>query len=278
MSLDFFGAFLLVNNFLVLNFIKHQKSNKKKSSSEKILINKMFAFSLDTEENEAQIITYIDDVKNIESHRTNLGYREVRLIGVKNTENLKSEIENAIKLYDNNGFIHMLDKDKLTVTSTFISNIRIIKSEKNNITLNGNVWFKPKGFHKVWKMFLNNEITEKNAWKKLDKDELQGWIVFAGCIRKPQIDRENIKIQLDGNDFHNLDEFYCALGEEVNGIAGYFGRQLPALYDCLCGDFGVKSIAEITWHNHQRSKKLLKLNFDRIINLFKEFNINIILK
>jgi RNAse (barnase) inhibitor barstar len=237
----------------------------------------MFAFSLDSGK-ETQIITYIDDAKNLESNKTNLGYRELRLINVHNVENLKSKIEETTKIYDNQGFIHMLDKNKSIVTSTFISNIKIIKSKHNNITLSGYVWHSPKGFHKAWKMFLNNEIIEKNAWKKLKKDELQGWIVFTGCIRKPQIERENLIIQIDGENFHNLDEFYCTLGEEVHGIAGYFGRQIYALYDCLRGDFGVKSIAEITWHNHERSKKLLKKNFDEIIDLFKEFHIKIILK
>ncbi|GEN76096.1 barstar family protein [Chryseobacterium hagamense] len=95
-------------------------------------------------------------------------------------------------------------------------------------------------------MFINNEVTEKNTWKKLHCDELQGWLVFAGCIVKPRPDRENLVISIDGNNFHNLDGFYCTLGEEINGIGGYFGRQLYALYDCLRGDFGVKSIPEIT--------------------------------
>jgi RNAse (barnase) inhibitor barstar len=238
----------------------------------------MFAFTLDTEDNEQKIITYIDDVKNLENNKINLGYRELRLIGVENTESLKFEIEKATKLYDNQGFIHLLDKNKSIVTSIFISKIKIIKSRNKNITLSGNVWHRPKGFHKTWEMFLNNEITEKSAWKKLDKDELQGWLVFALNNMKPQPEKENLIIQLDGNNFHNLDEFYCTLGEEVNGIAGYFGRQLYALYDCLRGNFGVKSISEITWHNHKRSKKLLKSKFDQIIEIFKEFNVNIILK
>lgn len=237
----------------------------------------MFAFSLDTEK-ENDIITYIDDVKNLESNKTNLGYREVRLINVHRKEILTYELEKTTKVYNNQGFIHMLDKNKVIVTSTFISNIRIIKSEKSNLTLSGYVWFKPKGFHKAWRMFINNEITEKNTWKKLNNDELQGWLVFAGCIRKPQQDRENLVINIDGNHFHNLDGFYCTLGEELNGIGGYFGRQIDALYDCLTRDFGVKSISEITWHHHQRSKKLLRKDFHRITELFKEFGIPIILK
>jgi RNAse (barnase) inhibitor barstar len=237
----------------------------------------MFAFSLDTEE-ESPIITYIDDVKNLENNRTNWGYRELRLINIENTGKLKSEIDRATRIYDNQGFIHLLDKDQSIVTSTFISRIKIIKTKKNNITLSGIVRHHPQGFHKVWQMFLNNEITEKNIWKKLSKDELQGWLVFALHHVKPQPERENLIIRLDGNNFHNIDEFYCTLGEEVNGVAGYFGRQLYALHDCLRGDFGVKSISEITWKNHRISKKLLKKNFDDILDIFKEHEINVILE
>lgn len=41
----------------------------------------MFAFSLDTKE-ETEIITYINDVRNIESNKNNIGYRKLRLINV----------------------------------------------------------------------------------------------------------------------------------------------------------------------------------------------------
>jgi RNAse (barnase) inhibitor barstar len=235
----------------------------------------MFAFSLDTKE-ETEIITYINDVRNIESNKNNIGYRKLRLINVHEIEKLRYKIEESINNYDNQGFIHMLDENNSIVTSTFISNIRIIKSKYHTVTLSGYVWFKPKGFHKVWRMYLNNKITEKNIWKTLDKHELQGWIAFTACIQKSQIDKDNLTINIDGNNFHNLDEFYCSIGEEINGIAGYFGRQLYSLYDCLNAGFGVKSVTKVIWSNHLRSKKLLKNNFKEIIDLFNEYNITVI--
>ncbi|MFP3597530.1 barstar family protein [Chryseobacterium sp. SIMBA_029] len=237
----------------------------------------MFVFALETLQ-ELQIITSIDDVKNLENNKTNLGYRELRLINVQNTEKLKLEIEKASKIYNNQGYIHLLDENKSVVVSTFISNIRIIKSKKNNVTLSGYVWHHPKGFHKAYKMIINNEITHKNVWKQFKKDELQGWLTFALHYNKPEIEKENIKIQIDGNEFHNLDEFFCILGEEVNGITGYFGRNSYALYDCLRSNFGVKSISELTWNNHEKSKKFLKTKFNTIIETFKEFDVKIILK
>ncbi|PIF47001.1 RNAse (barnase) inhibitor barstar [Chryseobacterium sp. 52] len=236
----------------------------------------MFGFALDTEE-EPEVIAFIDDVKNIEN-QANIIYRTIRLINVDNAANLISAIENAAKIYENNGFICFLDNEKSIVTRTFISNIRILKSKKNNVTLSGQIWCLPPGYHQAWKMRLNNEITEKNIWKNFRKEDLQGWLVYA--LHTTRIDevKEKINIRIDGNEFHNLDGFYCTLGEEINGIGGYFGRGFGALDDCLRGGFGVKSISEVTWINHHRSKKLFKTNFDKILQIFADRRVNVILE
>ena len=90
--------------------------------------------------------------------------------------------------------------------------------------------------------------------------------------------KENISIEIDGNKFHNLDGFFCTLGEEVNGIGGYFGRGVYALSDCMHGDFGVNSISELKWLNHKRSKKLFKTKFDEILQVFADHNVKVILE
>lgn len=220
----------------------------------------MFAFALDTLE-EPRIISLIEDVKNLESSKTNFGFRKLRLINVENPEQLKLEIEKAAVNFDNQGFIYLLNHNNSILTGTFINDIKILKSKKKNLSLRGYVWHQPKDYYKAWKMKMNNQINDKKIWKSFEKDELQGWLVFALNNMHSEISKENIKIEIDGDDFHNLDEFFCILGEEINGTAGYFGRNIPALYDCMRGDFGVKSIKELTWKNHQKSKKLFKTKF-----------------
>lgn len=101
----------------------------------------MFGFTFDSE-TEPEIIALMDDVRNIESP-AGIIYRTIRLINVNDAHNLLSAIENAAKIYENNGFICMLDDTKSIVARTFISNIRILKSKKNNITLYGQVWCHP---------------------------------------------------------------------------------------------------------------------------------------
>lgn len=237
----------------------------------------MFAFALDTLE-EPQIISLIEDVKNLESNKTNFGFRKLRLINVENPEQLKLEIEKAAGNFYNQGFIYLLNHNNSILTRTFISNIQILKSKKNNLNLRGYVWHQPKGYYKAWKMKMNNQITGKNIWKSFEKDELQGWLVFALNNMHSGISKENLKIEIDGDDFHNLDEFFCTLGEEINGLSGYFGRNIPALYDCMRGDFGVESIKELTWKNHQKSKKLFRAKFNEILKIFKDFDVKISLQ
>ncbi|MGE8553878.1 MAG: barstar family protein [Chryseobacterium jejuense] len=236
----------------------------------------MFGFELDEGEN-SQIITTIDDVKNIEGSHS-IAYKKVKLINVNDIASFKSAIESSSKTYDNHGCICVLDEQKTIVARTFISNIRIIKSKHNNVTFIGHVWQHPKGFQKALDMKINNQITEKNVWKTFKKDELQGWLVWALNSKNNDTPKANITVRIDGNEFHNLDSFFCTLGEEIHGPGGYFGRNLYAVYDCLRGGFGVESVSELIWINHQKSKKLLKSKFNAIIETFEDFNVKITLK
>lgn len=234
----------------------------------------MFAFALDTLE-EPQIISLIEDVKNLESNKTNFGFRKLRLINVENPARSKLEIEKSIANSDNQGSIYLLDQNNSIITGTFISNIKISKSEKNNLSLSGYVWHQPKGYYKTWKMKINNQINARDIWKSFQKNELQGWLVFALNNMNTEPSKENLIIEINGDHFNNIDEFFCTLGEEINGFAGYFGRNIPALYDCLRGDFGVISIKELTWKNHQKSKKLFKSKFNEVLQTFEDFDIKI---
>ncbi|AZA75150.1 hypothetical protein [Chryseobacterium indoltheticum] len=75
----------------------------------------MFAFALDTLE-EPQIISLIEDVKNLESNKTNFGFRKLRLINVENPARLKLEIEKSIANSDNQGSIYLLDQNNSIIT------------------------------------------------------------------------------------------------------------------------------------------------------------------
>src|SRR2546421_5312984 len=43
------------------------------------------------------------------------------------------------------------------------------------------------------------------------------------------------RYDLDGRFVTDVEGFYCAIGEAINGPGGYFGLNLDALDDCLSG-------------------------------------------
>ncbi|WP_374463838.1 hypothetical protein [Chryseobacterium sp.] len=78
----------------------------------------MFGFALDTG-NTPEIISLIDQVYNIEGSN-GIAYKKVRLVNVHDIPALISVVENASKMYLNNGFIYRLDQQKKILSGTFI--------------------------------------------------------------------------------------------------------------------------------------------------------------
>jgi RNAse (barnase) inhibitor barstar len=73
-------------------------------------------------------------------------------------------------------------------------------------------------------------------------------------------DRPNREITLDGLTFHDIPSFYLAIGEAINGPAGYFGQCLDSLKDCFCGGFGIALPVKITIVNCEAAR--LNLGFE----------------
>ena len=72
------------------------------------------------------------------------------------------------------------------------------------------------------------------------------------------------KIEIDGNKFSNLNEFYDEIELKLtNGLDWKIGRNLDALNDVLDGGFGVHEInenIELIWLNSGKSKSDLGWN------------------
>ncbi|GAB3899118.1 hypothetical protein GCM10029964_084580 [Kibdelosporangium lantanae] len=61
----------------------------------------------------------------------------------------------------------------------------------------------------------------------------------------------------------DIDGFYCAIGEAINGPGGYFGWNLSALDDCLRGGFGAQAPFRLVWHNSAVAREHLVVGYDR---------------
>ncbi|MFD7710990.1 barstar family protein [Streptomyces sp. NPDC059786] len=62
---------------------------------------------------------------------------------------------------------------------------------------------------------------------------------------------------LDGRHITDLDGFFCALGEAVNGPGGYFGWGLDALHGCLSGHWGAGGPFMLVWHEAEAARTCL---------------------
>ena len=134
------------------------------------------------------------------------------------------------------------------------------------------------GRYKSWKMKTSGEIDCKNKWLKLKPSERQGWLGMAiQCNQNNQTEGKNVVV--DGKLIDDRDSFYCAFGEAINGPGGYFGRNLDAVIDCLCGGFGPIPIS-IVWKNSAFSESKVK-DFDEFVfhltEIFAENNIVFVL-
>ena len=86
-------------------------------------------------------------------------------------------------------------------------------------------------------------------------------------------------IEINGNNFSNLDEFYNEVEQKMTkNLDWKIGRNLDAFNDILNGGFGIHKVDEIyelKWLNSQKSKSELK-EFNTIIDIITE-NKNVVL-
>jgi RNAse (barnase) inhibitor barstar len=105
---------------------------------------------------------------------------------------------------------------------------------------------------------------EKNLWAGYDRELRHYWAGLA-LVRSPGgPDRPaGTTYDLDGRFVTDIEGFYCAIGEAINGPGGYFGSNLDALVDCLRGRFGARTPFRLVWHNSVVAREHMVDGYDR---------------
>ncbi|MEV0807962.1 barstar family protein [Micromonospora sp. NPDC050200] len=94
---------------------------------------------------------------------------------------------------------------------------------------------------------------------------------------------------LDGRNVTDIEGFYCAIGEAINGPGGYFGWNGDALHDCVTGGWGTEWPFRLVWHDagvartHLTAaagsgKSASHTGFDQILQWFAEDQIEVELR
>ncbi|CAM1363337.1 barstar family protein [Tenacibaculum xiamenense] len=187
------------------------------------------------------------------------------------------------ELYDNSAYLYILSSKGEILTSTYISDVKIEKIFQDNfdnlnVIIRGWLIESSKGFYEITKKRLTSGIKKLGEWKSLPAEKVQGWLDSSLRLGIYGNDKSNKYAIIDGKNLDSQDKFYCALGEEINGIGGYFGRNLDALHDCFYGGFGITGKFTLEWLNHEVYKLKFPEYFKEILEVFSVNNKTIILK
>ena len=89
----------------------------------------------------------------------------------------------------------------------------------------------PTAAEEVWELWGGGRPTEPGLWARCGAEERRYWLRMALDHHDPdKPDAESgATFHLDGRRVTDLQGFFCALGEAVNGPGGYFGWGLDAL-------------------------------------------------
>jgi RNAse (barnase) inhibitor barstar len=122
----------------------------------------------------------------------------------------------------------------------------------------------PTGILAILKHWYAGRPAEKNLRAGYDRDLRHHWAGVALGRRSAAPDRPaGTRYDLDGRFVTDVEGFYCAIGEAINGPGGYFGWNLDTLDDCLSGGFGARAPFRLAWHDSAIARQHLVVGYDR---------------
>ncbi|GAA2467923.1 barstar family protein [Winogradskya humida] len=119
----------------------------------------------------------------------------------------------------------------------------------------------PTGLRDIVDIWRAGRPTERNLWAGYDRALRDEWAGVALANHAGSTSAE--PFDLDGRFVTDVEGFYCALGEAVNGPGGYFGWNLDALEDCLRGGWGARPPFRLRWHDSAVAREHLVAGYDR---------------
>ncbi|MFI0799183.1 Barstar (barnase inhibitor) [Amycolatopsis lurida] len=106
--------------------------------------------------------------------------------------------------------------------------------------------------------------SRRNLWAAYSRELRHQWAKVAlGHHSSAPDPPSGTTYDLDGRFVTDIEGFYCAIGEAINGPGGYFGWNLDALDDCLSGGFGALPPFRLVWHDSAVARAHLVAGYDR---------------
>ncbi|WP_433153468.1 barstar family protein [Actinomadura nitritigenes] len=123
----------------------------------------------------------------------------------------------------------------------------------------------PAATRDIVDLWFAGRPTERNLWARYDRTLRHEWagVALAHHRYDTPDQRAGTAFHLDGRFVTDIEGFYCALGEAINGPGGYFGWNLDAFDDCLSGKWGAATPFRLVWHDSAVARRHLIAGHDR---------------
>lgn len=133
----------------------------------------------------------------------------------------------------------------------------------------------------IWRRWSTGAPTKLGEWCNYRLNERRSWLhvvqeawFFQGKRAARYDDR--LRYELDGEQILNMDSFYCALGEAINGPGGYFGSNLDALEDCLRSSSSDNPF-DIVWRRWEPSVEALGGEaVQQVLSVLREYGVQVV--
>jgi RNAse (barnase) inhibitor barstar len=124
---------------------------------------------------------------------------------------------------------------------------------------------RPAGTRSILDLWFTGRPTERNLWARYDRTLGHEWAGVALAHHRFDVPDQpaGTVFDLDGRFVTDVEGFYCAIGEAINGPGGYFGWNLDALDDCLSGKWGARVPFRLVWHDSAVAREHLVAGYDR---------------
>jgi hypothetical protein len=149
----------------------------------------------------------------------------------------------------------------------------------------------PGAARHIWELWRAGGPAEAGLWARHDRKLRHLWSGAALAHHRGDAPDQPAggSYQLDGRNVTDVEGFYCALGEAINGPGGYFGWNGDALHDCVRGGWGAEWPFRLIWNDAEVARSHLTTDagsgrsgalteFDQILQWLAEDQIEVELR
>ncbi|MEV0597569.1 barstar family protein [Nonomuraea cavernae] len=136
----------------------------------------------------------------------------------------------------------------------------------------------------IWRRWASGKSIEPSEWSQYPRNSHASWLHVVqtawfesghSAIRYGMEDT----VAINGGTISSTADFYCAIGEAVNGAGGYFGSSLDSLADCLSSSWESRTSFRIIWNDSSVSCEFLEEEFVMsVLTLMQEHGVEVSLR